>query len=121
GGLQRRWPTVSGVCGGLQRALHHPVGAYLFLTPAAAQAFAPHYDPHDTFMLQIDGAKDWRVYDSVVTLPLPEMRQPIQPEQLGEPILEVRLEAGDLLYIPRGFAHQGLTADEPSLHLTLAV
>jgi ribosomal protein L16 Arg81 hydroxylase len=120
-GLQTRWRPVARACGELQQALHHPVGAYLFATPAGAQAFAAHFDPYDTFLLQIDGVKHWRVYDPITPLPLPNMVRPVDPAELGRPMMEVALRAGDLLYIPRGYVHQGLTSGVSSLHLTLAV
>lgn len=42
--------------------------------------------------------------------------------EIGEPILDVILEAGDLLYFPRGFIHQATTVpDHHSLHITLSV
>lgn len=41
--------------------------------------------------------------------------------EIGEPILEVVLEAGDLLYFPRGFIHQGnCLHDAHSLHITIS-
>lgn len=41
--------------------------------------------------------------------------------EIGEPILEVVLEAGDLLYFPRGFIHQGeCLPDAHSLHITIS-
>lgn len=40
---------------------------------------------------------------------------------IGSPILEVVLEAGDLLYFPRGFIHQGdCLPDAHSLHITIS-
>lgn len=41
--------------------------------------------------------------------------------EIGAPILEVVLEAGDLLYFPRGFIHQGdCLPDAHSLHITVS-
>lgn len=41
--------------------------------------------------------------------------------EIGKPILEVVLEAGDLLYFPRGFIHQGdCLPDAHSLHITIS-
>lgn len=41
--------------------------------------------------------------------------------EIGEPVMEVVLEAGDLLYFPRGFIHQACTIKgEYSLHVTLS-
>lgn len=40
---------------------------------------------------------------------------------IGKPILEVVLEAGDMLYFPRGFIHQGdCLTDAHSLHITIS-
>ncbi len=42
-------------------------------------------------------------------------------EDVGEPILDVILEAGDLLYFPRGTIHQGCTLEDThSLHITVS-
>lgn len=42
-------------------------------------------------------------------------------EEIGEPILEVHLKAGDILYFPRGFIHQASTVPgEHSLHITIS-
>lgn len=42
-------------------------------------------------------------------------------EEIGSPMLDIVLEAGDMLYFPRGFIHQGCTvAGEHSLHITLS-
>lgn len=42
-------------------------------------------------------------------------------EDIGRPILEAVLEAGDLLYFPRGFIHQGdCLPDAHSLHITIS-
>ena len=37
-------------------------GANVYLTPAGAQGFAPHYDDIEAFVLQLEGRKRWRVY-----------------------------------------------------------
>lgn len=43
-------------------------------------------------------------------------------EEIGSPILEVTLEPGDLLYLPRGFIHQASTVpNQHSLHVTISV
>lgn len=42
--------------------------------------------------------------------------------EIGEPIVDTIVEAGDLLYLPRGTIHQGETIDNAhSLHVTLSV
>lgn len=43
-------------------------------------------------------------------------------EEIGDPLMEVTLNAGDLLYFPRGTIHEGKTdEDAHSLHITVSV
>ena len=53
-------------------------------------------------------------------LPLVDERFDVPRNKLGPP-REVQLEAGDLLYIPRGFVHEAFTSEQASLHLTVGV
>jgi hypothetical protein len=39
----------------------------------------------------------------------------------GEPVMDVTMRAGDTLYLPRGWLHQAMTSDSPSLHLTVGI
>lgn len=43
-------------------------------------------------------------------------------EELGKPIKQLTLEAGDMLYFPRGFIHEACTdASSHSLHITVSI
>ncbi|KOC60423.1 Lysine-specific demethylase NO66 [Habropoda laboriosa] len=100
------------------------VGANSYLTPPNSQGFAPHYDDIEAFILQIEGKKRWRLYkprNENEYLPRYSSENFTQSE-IGEPILDTVLNAGDLLYFPRGTIHQGETIDDThSLHITLSV
>ena len=79
-----------------------------YLTPQDSQGFAPHYDDIEAFILQLEGSKHWRVYEPIEgTLPTYASRDFDQAE-VGAPIIEHTLRPGDLLYMPRGFVHQGV-------------
>jgi ribosomal protein L16 Arg81 hydroxylase len=90
-----------------------------YLTPPNAQGFEPHFDPHDIFVLQIAGSKRWRIFDPVVGLPTPAQARAVAPSELAHPVATPLLNAGDLLYLPRGFVHEARTQDEASIHLTV--
>ncbi|KAH9499620.1 Ribosomal oxygenase 1 [Bulinus truncatus] len=98
------------------------VGANIYLTPPGTQGFAPHFDDIEAFIIQLEGKKHWRLYS-------PRNDEEILPrfssgnfsqQDMGEPILDTVLEAGDLLYFPRGTIHQGNATDEHSLHITVS-
>jgi bifunctional lysine-specific demethylase and histidyl-hydroxylase NO66 len=105
------------LCTGLEIELSHMVTANIYLTPPSSQGLKPHVDGHDVFILQIDGSKQWQVFDRA---PGPVSRS---THLSGEEALlvETELRAGDSLYIPRGFGHCARCLDTPSLHITLAV
>ncbi len=116
--VHRRSAAVGRLCRALQAALHHPVGANLYLTPARAQGFLPHADTHDVFVLQLHGSKEWHVSSPSAELPLPRR----QHQRLKLPDSQTfRLAPGDVLYLPRGFPHEAVTGGSSSLHLTVGV
>ncbi len=107
-------------------ALQHDLRSYaqtnVYLTPAGGQGFDVHHDTHDTLTIQLAGEKTWQIYEPVIELPLES-----QPFHSGtqvpnlRPHSEVRLRAGDTLYIPRGFPHAARNADATALHATFAL
>jgi hypothetical protein len=119
--VQLRVPAVAALARSLEAALHHPVNVNMYLTPPGAQGFGPHFDDHDVFIVQLDGHKNWRLYESVRQLPLKSEDPIVPPERLTGPVEEVRLEPGDLLYLPRGFVHEAFTSEHASLHLTVGI
>ncbi|XP_076246634.1 bifunctional lysine-specific demethylase and histidyl-hydroxylase NO66 [Calliopsis andreniformis] len=100
------------------------VGANSYLTPPNSQGFAPHYDDIEAFILQVEGKKRWKLYkprSENEYLPRYSSENFTQSD-LGTPILDTVVNAGDLLYFPRGTIHQGETIDDThSLHITLSV
>ncbi|MCH2197246.1 MAG: cupin domain-containing protein [Flavobacteriales bacterium] len=120
-GMQHHVRSLREFCNNLQRAYGHPAQTNLYLTPQDAQGFSPHYDNHDVIVLQIHGKKHWRLYESDMNLP--DKSMPFQKEGFtpGKVFKEFDLNAGDLLYIPRGLVHDAITTDESSLHVTLGV
>jgi len=116
--VHRRSSAVGRLCRGLQAALHHPVGANLYLTPAGAQGFLPHIDTHDVFIVQLDGEKEWHVASPSAALPLAEKRHGRQALPDAQ---TYRLGPGDTFYLPRGFPHEAVAAGSSSLHLTIGI
>lgn len=141
--MERRLGPVAALCHELQRTFGQVVVANLYYTPAAQQGLPLHYDDHwyddvvgvppilccslfdrSVFVLQLVGRKLWRTAAGVdgATLPvLYEPRQRPDPAALGQ-MLTFDLQPGDVLYVPRGCAHQALAdAGSASLHITIGV
>lgn len=84
-----------------------------------------HYDTHDIFVLQLFGSKHWHLYESKEQPLLPTRvlkKRLSNVENLSYKLTEkIHLQAGDVLYLPRGQAHQVFTADEPSMHIAFGI
>jgi hypothetical protein len=118
----QRLASLASLC----RTLESEVGAVftvnLYMTPANGQGLDTHYDTHDTILVQAAGSKEWTIYGSPLRLPL--IGQPFDKKEtydIGEPTMQLVLEAGDLLYIPRGYFHSGRSLNDSSLHATIGV
>jgi lysine-specific demethylase/histidyl-hydroxylase NO66 len=120
---QEHSPGLSTLLYLFDEAMSCSTGMNSYWTPRQAQGFAPHYDDVDVFMLQLEGSKRWRVYSPPTAADeLPRVSSPdYKPSDLPAPLLDVTLRAGEVLYLPRGWVHQGITsATEHSLHVTVS-
>ncbi|CAK0846345.1 unnamed protein product [Prorocentrum cordatum] len=102
------------------------VFSVVYLTPPGSQAVRLHNDDQDVFLLQVLGKKRWTVREAPKMLPYTEEMlgkdAPVPEELIGPAIMAFTMEAGDILYIPRGCLHEAATGEaEPSLHVTVTV
>ena len=111
-------PALAGLCRGAEQFFNCPFQTNLYFTPPNGQGFKTHHDTHDVFVLQVAGAKRWRLYDPVIRLPLPGQEFDPAKHQPGPVVEELTLRAGDLLYCPRGVPHDASATAELSLHIT---
>jgi hypothetical protein len=119
--LQYQHQALGEFCRELERELGHPTQANAYYTPSSAQGFKVHHDTHDVMCLQVEGEKRWLVHAPVLELPLKHQKYTREMGEPGEPLMDVTMRAGDTLYLPRGWLHQAMTSDTPSLHLTVGV
>jgi bifunctional lysine-specific demethylase and histidyl-hydroxylase NO66 len=113
--------AIASLSHSIEVELDFPTSANAYLTPAESQGFVPHFDDHDVLILQIQGSKIWHLYEGMDVLPH-EMKLSTQVNASKLPLAtDLRLEAGDVLYVPRGRIHAAETTSEPSIHLTVAI
>ena len=69
----------------------------------------PHIDSYDVFLLQVQGRRRWRVGQGPERGPM-ALRDDVPLKMLAhfEPAQEWMLEAGDMLYLPPDWAHDGV-------------
>jgi hypothetical protein len=96
----------------------------LYLAPPSSAGFPPHFDTTDVFILQCVGVKSWTLFERYADRQsLPVMDTPWEPARYrpqgpGESFV---LDAGDVLYLPRGVMHAATCQRQPSLHLTISL
>ena len=118
--LHKRVPALARLCVALGRRFSSRVQTNVYLTPPEAQGFAPHWDTHDVFVLQISGTKSWSIYDTKVSLPLRGQRfeRGTPPGDVSD---DFELGPGSAVYLPRGLMHSARSTGEASLHVTLGL
>ena len=79
-----------------------------FATPGGS--VGPHIDNYDVFICQGSGKRRWRVgaCGEHVQFAAHEALLHVEP---FDAIIDAELEAGDILYIPPGFPHEGITLE----------
>jgi ribosomal protein L16 Arg81 hydroxylase len=115
---QNFWPSHRILCQNLHGFRQENVSINAYITPANSQGFPVHYDPHNIFILQTDGSKNWSIHDEV---------DPVASERSHRRLAlgasnqqnSFHLEKGDILYLPKGYAHKAETNGEASIHLSI--
>ena len=84
-------------------------------------SYMAHWDTRDVFAVQLIGRKRWIIKAPNFELPL-YMQQTKYFKDIKEPeevYMDVTLEAGDILYVPRGWWHNPLPIGEETFHLAV--
>eukprot|EP00050_Salpingoeca_kvevrii_P022164 m.122193 g.122193 ORF g.122193 m.122193 type:complete len:509 (-) comp9624_c1_seq1:36-1562(-) len=117
---QRHIEPLQRILRAMERVFGSLCGANVYITPPGAQGLAPHHDDIEAFVLQVEGRKKWKLYKPKQELAL-TYSDDLDRSSLGAPILEVTLNAGDVLYFPRGTIHEACTGEDAlSTHVTFS-
>jgi ribosomal protein L16 Arg81 hydroxylase len=105
----------------LAAELRERIHVNLYYSAPQSRAFDDHFDKHDVFILQTDGAKHWDVFEHQERSPLPGMKKSRNTRYREATKHAFILNPGDFLYIPRGMWHNAFTTQSSSLHLTVGI
>ena len=126
--LHKQCPPIGALCRNVEATmtqlgfvLSDRVGSHLYLTPNGSQAVLPHYDNLNVIAIQVEGVKNWRLYDMLEPFPVERQESVTPNEDLPSLLCEKKVEAGQVLYIPRGFYHEASAGAEYSMHVTLDI
>lgn len=91
-----------------------------YMSFSGGGSFGQHWDTHDVFVVQLLGRKHWRIYEPTWPLPLTYQTNDRSGHTCpAEPAIEVVLEQGDVMYLPRGWWHQVIPLDVGSFHIAV--
>jgi hypothetical protein len=118
--VEELYDPVGELAASLEHTLREHVQVNAYGSWGTTHGFDVHWDDHDVFVLQVSGRKRWGVYGLSRPAPLYRDAEP-NTERPPAPVSEFVLEAGDVLYLPRGWWHVASAMAEPSLHLTFGI
>ncbi|MEI6882215.1 MAG: cupin domain-containing protein [Bacteroidota bacterium] len=115
-------PSITSFMNRLQKDCLFNVEANVYVTPGGEQGFTTHYDTHSVMVLQIAGCKRWRLYDFPRRFPLLNETFDTIQYRPSSPTQDIVLQPGDMLYVPRGMAHDATSTNEgKSVHITIGL
>ena len=91
----------------LEGEVRVPVQVNVYATPGGQQGLGVHVDPHDVLILQIQGDKEWDIYDTATV-------------ESARALTTVTLKQGGWLFLPKGTRHEVRNRGHAaSLHFTI--
>ena len=118
-------PGVRQLANELQEATGGRSQANLYFSMSQRQAFGPHCDVHEVFAVHCNGEKVWNIYenreDTPVNHPSFQFADEERARRAGKVAEQVKMQPGDLLYIPRGRYHDALASENGALHIAFGV
>ena len=114
-GIDQYVPAMADLCAAIGIELGEHVVGSAIATTGSEGALPTHYDDTDILILQVEGRKRWVIGNSPVIDPVAGMR-PLEGD-IDQPLLNLVLEPGDILFLPAGFRHRCEPQSPRSLHL----
>ncbi len=121
--FQNKSRTINDLCLFVAQITGAPTNANAYAARGGDGTFDLHWDTHDVFAFQLIGRKRWRIYAPTFEKPLPHQKSSaFKSLRPTEPVADIILEQGDILYIPRGWWHEAIPLDhQDTFHIAVGV
>jgi ribosomal protein L16 Arg81 hydroxylase len=118
--LERHSVAAKRLCLEVGRFAGTQTSGNAYLSFAGDGTFGKHWDTHDVFVIQLIGRKHWRIYPPTFPLPLTYQTHDRSGQTCpADPVSELVMEEGDVMYIPRGWWHHVIPMRVGSFHLSV--
>lgn len=119
-------PGLTAFAAAMEEALGGKVQGNLYLSSRRRQGFGAHFDTHDVYAVHVEGTKTWHVYEGRATDPIAHpafktLGREHHEKAKGAKLMDVHMEPGDLLYLPRGQYHDALADEGGTVHIAFGV
>ena len=119
-------PGLTAFADAMERALGGKVQGNLYTSSRRRQGFGAHFDTHDVYAVHVEGTKTWHIYEGRATDPIPHpsfkfLGREYHEKAKGALLMDVHMEPGDLLYLPRGQYHDALADEGGTVHVAFGI
>ena len=119
-------PGLASISAALEGAGLGKAQANVYISWQSHKAFRTHYDTHEVWAVQVEGEKDWNIWEGRGEWPIPHpifrgQSQAHHDQARGTLREVVRMRPGDVLYLPRGWYHDALAEAPASVHVAYGV
>jgi ribosomal protein L16 Arg81 hydroxylase len=120
--LEQHMLAAKRLCLEVARFAAAPTSGNCYMSFSGAGSFGKHWDTHDVFVIQLIGRKRWQLFEPTFPLPLTYQTNDRSGQTPPtEPAVDLVLEEGDVIYVPRGWWHNVIPLDIGSFHLAVGV
>ncbi|WP_223265589.1 cupin domain-containing protein [Pseudomonas chlororaphis] len=119
--IDARLERIRHLCAEVAKFTNAETLANGYLAFSGRGSFGPHWDTHDVMAIQLIGRKRWKVYKPTFHFPISgQTSKEHKADCPNEPVFDGVLEAGDLLYLPRGWWHDAVPIGE-TFHVAIGM
>jgi len=106
----------------MEQALGAKIQGNLYCSSKRRPGFAAHFDTHDVYAVHVEGTKTWHIYEGRADNPIAHpmfktLGREHHEKAKGKLLMDVKMEPGDLLYLPRGQYHDALADEGGAVHI----